>query len=48
MITEQQAALLAQPNTAVPGINRAKGAPQLSVVFQSIWCIHRKFVIIAV
>jgi PPOX class probable F420-dependent enzyme len=36
MITEQQAALLAQPNTAVLGINRAKGAPQLSVVWY-VW-----------
>ena len=36
MITEQQAALLAQPNTAVLGINRARGAPQLSVVWY-VW-----------
>ncbi len=33
MLSEQQAALLAQPNTAVIGVNRAKGAPQLTVVW---------------
>ena len=33
MISEQQAALLAQPNTAVIGVNRAKGGPQLTVVW---------------
>lgn len=33
MISEKQAALLAQPNTAVIGVNRAKGAPQLTVVW---------------
>jgi len=36
MITEKQAAMLAQPNTAVIGINRAKGAPQLTVVWY-VW-----------
>ena len=35
MITEKQAALLAQPNTAVIGVNRAKGAPQLT----SVWYV---------
>ena len=33
MITEQQAALLAQPNTAIIGVNRSNGAPQLTVVW---------------
>ena len=33
MISEQQTALLAQPNTAVIGVNRANGAPQLTVVW---------------
>lgn len=33
MISEQQAALLAQPNTAVIGVNRANGAPQLTIVW---------------
>lgn len=33
MISEQQAALLAQPNTAVIGVNRANSAPQLTVVW---------------
>ncbi len=33
MISEKQAALLAQPNTAVIGVNRAHGAPQLTVVW---------------
>ena len=33
MITDKQAALLAQPNNAVIGVNRAKGAPQLTVVW---------------
>ena len=36
MITEKQAALLAQPNTAVIGVNRAKGAPQLTAVWY-VW-----------
>jgi PPOX class probable F420-dependent enzyme len=36
MITEKQAALLAQPNTAVIGVNRAQGAPQLTVVWY-VW-----------
>src|SRR5947209_2309545 len=36
MISEQQAALLAQPNTAVIGVNRAKGGPQLTVVWY-VW-----------
>ena len=36
MISEQQAALLAQPKTAVIGVNRAKGAPQLTVVWY-VW-----------
>jgi PPOX class probable F420-dependent enzyme len=35
MITEKQAALLAQPNTAVIGVNRVKGAPQLT----SVWYV---------
>ena len=33
MISEQQTALLAQPNTAVIGVNRAAGGPQLTVVW---------------
>ena len=33
MISEQQVALLAQPKTAVIGVTRAKGAPQLTVVW---------------
>jgi len=33
MVSEQQAALLAQPKTAVIGVNRAKGAPQLTAVW---------------
>ena len=33
MVSEQQAALLAQPRTAVIGVNRAKGAPQLTAVW---------------
>ena len=36
MITEEQAALLAQPNTAIIGVNRAKGGPQLTVVWY-VW-----------
>ena len=33
MVSEKQAALLAQPNTAIIGVNRAKGAPQLTAVW---------------
>ncbi len=33
MVSEQQAALLAQPKPAVIGVNRAKGAPQLTAVW---------------
>jgi PPOX class probable F420-dependent enzyme len=33
MVSEKQAALLAQPNTAIIGVNRAKGGPQLTVVW---------------
>ena len=33
MVSEKQAALLAQPHTAVIGVNRAKGGPQLTVVW---------------
>ncbi len=33
MISEKQAVLLSQPNTAVIGVNRANGAPQLTVVW---------------
>jgi PPOX class probable F420-dependent enzyme len=36
MISEEQAVLLAQPNTAIIGVNRAKGAPQLTVVWY-VW-----------
>ncbi|QBD75141.1 TIGR03618 family F420-dependent PPOX class oxidoreductase [Ktedonosporobacter rubrisoli] len=36
MISEQQAALLAQPKTAIIGVNRASGAPQLTAVWY-IW-----------
>src|SRR5258708_8495502 len=36
MVSEKQAALLAQPNTAVIGVSRAKGAPQLTVVWY-VW-----------
>ncbi|HKV02868.1 MAG TPA: PPOX class F420-dependent oxidoreductase [Ktedonobacteraceae bacterium] len=36
MITEKQAALLAQPNTAMIGVNRATGAPQLTAVWY-VW-----------
>ena len=33
MVSEQQAALLAQPRTAIIGVNRAQGAPQLTIVW---------------
>lgn len=33
MISEKQATLLAQPKTAILGVNRAQGAPQLTVVW---------------
>jgi PPOX class probable F420-dependent enzyme len=33
MLSERQTALLAQPHTAVIGVNRAKGGPQLTVVW---------------
>jgi PPOX class probable F420-dependent enzyme len=33
MLSEKQAALLTQPNTAVISVNRAKGAPQLTGVW---------------
>lgn len=36
MISEQQTALLTQPNTAIIGVNRATGAPQLTVVWY-VW-----------
>ena len=33
MVSEQQAALLAQPKPAIIGVNRAQGAPQLTAVW---------------
>lgn len=36
MMTDKQAALLAQPTTAVIGVNRATGAPQLTAVWY-VW-----------
>ena len=33
MVSEKQTALLTQPNTAIIGVNRANGAPQLTVVW---------------